>query len=460
MDLEMVQYCLDDRQEWIDVMSSWDRAIKRLAQGIPPAWNERFLKPLRPEKLEDGALSVAVPGKFAAEWVRNKIQANLEAILTEEIGRPITLVISAEAREKGGQSQPSVSVASVPDIQRFTPNDAYRFDSFIVGQSNRLAFAGAKAVASFPGTKYNPLFIYGSSGLGKTHLLHSIAREILAKKPNYKIAYVTAQQFSEEFVNALQTGKIEQFRRSQRNVGVWLVDDIQLVAGRDRTQEEVFHTYNYLHSLGTQIVLTSDRPPRDLHLMDERLRSRFESGLVADIQAPDTETRCAIAMQKAIELGIDFDQSIAMLLAEHVPGNIRNLEGAIKRLGAESSVEDCVIDMDFVQAIIDKHFAVEDSGKPGPEQIIEEVSRKYQVPVEEIRGVKRHAPIVHARHVAVYLTRELTGDSWKRIGVAFGDRDHTSMMHGYQKINEMIIRDREVRSEVKQLMRRLKPQDA
>jgi chromosomal replication initiator protein len=306
--------------------------------------------------------------------------------------------------------------------------------------------------------KFNPLFIYGASGLGKTHLLHAIAREILRRDPRFALAYVSAQQFAEEFVNALQGNRIEQFRRAQRSVEVWLVDDIQFIAGKDKTQEEIFHTFNYLHGLGKQIVLTSDRPPRDLYLMDERLRSRFEAGLVADVQMPDTETRCAIILSKAKQERVDISHELAMYMAENVPGNIRVLEGALTKLVVQASVEERLLDVNLAAELVEKYYRKGALAKPGFDQIVDTVSKHFKIASDEIRGTSRKAPIVHARHVAVFITREITGDSWKHIGSLFGDRDHTSMMHGYTKIQELMHYDKDLRSTVKMLIRNLYPE--
>lgn len=456
----MVQYTLEDKDDWIQLCSAWDRTVERIASNINTAWIERFVMPLKPKKLEGDTAVIAAPGKFVSEWVQDRLLGNMESILSDELGRTVKIHLVTEARERSSvPASAAVTMHSMPDQPRFKAQEKFSFESFVVGQSNRLAFAGAKAVASAPGAKYNPLFIYGASGLGKTHLLHAIARELTARHPEVGVAYVSAQQFSEEFVHAVQTGRIDAFRRSQRNVGIWLMDDIQFVAGRDRTQEEVFHTFNHLQSLGKQIVLTSDRPPRELQLMDERLRSRFECGLVADIQSPDTETRCAIVLSKAAHESISLDVSTAMVLAESVPGNIRNLEGALTRLVAEASMQNAELDEALAHQLVDKYYRDGMQPKPGFVQIIESVSVYFKVPEEEIKGVKRHAPIVQARHVAVYLTREITGESWKRIGALFGDRDHTSMMHGYQRIHEQLHRDRELRSAVKSLLRQLKPSE-
>lgn len=455
----MDQYSLGDSDEQIRLRGAWEQVLRRFQPEVSPAWYERFLRPLRPTNLEEGVATMAAPGRFVYEWVRERYAKKLEEALTDELGEPISLRLVAESREKAAAVLPQASVAISPaDPGKFKPFDRYSFDTFVVGQSNRLAFAGAKAVATDPGVKYNPLFIYGASGLGKTHLLHSVAREILRADARYPLVYVSAQQFAEQFVHALQNNKIEQFRRAQRSVGVWLVDDIQFIAGKDKTQEEVFHTFNYLHSLGKQIVLSSDRPPRDLYLMDERLRSRFEAGLVADIQPPDTETRSAILLSKAKQEEIALDTDIAMYMAESVPGNIRILEGALTKLAVQASVEGVPITHELAMLMVEQHYRTGTLAKPGFPHILDAVSKHFKIPVDDIKGYSRKAPIVHARHIAVFITREITGDSWKHIGSLFGDRDHTSMMHGYQKISEMMVRDRELRSSVKMLIRNLYPE--
>ncbi|HSI73297.1 MAG TPA: chromosomal replication initiator protein DnaA [Fimbriimonas sp.] len=456
------QLTFEDTDDLFELKRAWDTVLRRLGPEVPSAWMERFLRPLSPLGMEGGIVRVAVPGKFVLEWVRKRFLDTLTQMLSDEIGTNIVIELETEANERAAvTTTPSTSHSPVvirPEpVTAFRPSEKFAFENYVVGQSNRLAFAGAKAVAAEPGQKFNPLFIYGSSGLGKTHLLHAIAREILKKDQRYPLAYVSAQQFAEDFINALQANKVDQFRRLQRSVGVWLVDDIQFIAGKDKTQEEIFHTFNYLHSLGKQIVLTSDRPPRDLYLMDERLRSRFEAGLVADIQMPDTETRCAIIQSKATQERIGLAHEVAMFLAENVPGNIRVLEGALTKLVAQASVEDRPVDLELAQMLVEKYYRAGALAKPAFGQIVDTVSKHFKISTDEIKGTSRKAPIVHARHVAVYITREITGDSWKHIGGLFGDRDHTSMMHGYQKIQEIMQYDRDLRATVKMLMRNLYP---
>lgn len=455
------QFTLEDSPDLIRLQAAWENVLKRLQTDVPAAWFERFIRPLRPTHLEDGAVKLAVPGRFVLEWVRERYLNTLQTQISDELGEPVTIELVSEGREKPAQNSAvtaTVNVSPLPETAKFKPIDRYSFDRFVVGQSNRLAFAGAKAVAAEPGSKFNPLFIYGPSGLGKTHLLHAIARDILAADPKFPLVYISAQQFAEEFVSALQNGRLEAFRRAQRSVGVWLVDDIQFVAGKDKTQEEVFHTFNHLQQLGKQIVLCSDRPPRDLYLMDERLRSRFEAGLVADIQMPDTETRCAILLSKAQQEKIDLGHEVAMFLSENVPGNIRILEGALTKMAVFSSVEGTPISIDLASSVVEKYYTAGVLAKPSFMQIVDTVGKHYKIPTDDIKGISRKAPIVLARHIAVYITREITGDSWKHIGGLFGDRDHTSMMHGYTKISEMMNGDKDLRATVKMLIRNLYPE--
>jgi chromosomal replication initiator protein len=455
------QLSFDDDDGHGSLRRTWDNVLKRLQPDLPAAWFERFIRPLRPCALDGTTVVVAVPGKFVQEWVRERYLTTLQTLLGDELGFAASIELKVELHERTDSTAVRATVVPLT-IERqsstaFRPNEKFTFSTYVVGQSNRLAVAGARAVAASPGEVYNPLFIYGASGLGKTHLLHAIAREILSRDPRYPLQFVSAQQFAEEFVNALQANRTEQFRRAQRAIGMWLVDDIQFIAGKDKTQEEIFHTFNYLHSLDKQIVITSDRPPRDLYLMDERLRSRFEAGLVADVQMPDTETRCAILLSKASQEQVPLPHEVAMYLAENVPGNIRILEGALTKLAASASVESKEINLDLARPMVEQYYRTGLLAKPGFDQIVNTVGKHYKISSEEICGISRKAPIVHARHVAIFITRELTGDSWKHIGGLFGDRDHTSMMHGYQKIGEMMHQDKDFKAVVKMLMRNLYP---
>lgn len=451
------QYSLEDSDDHIQLRTAWNQVTKRISSSLPGQSFERFIRPLKPLSIGEDRATVSTPGKFVQEWVNARCLTMLESYLSDEVGRPIRIELVWEAREKPTTkaTEPMVA-AAVVEKSDFRPNDRYTFESFVVGQSNRMAHAGAKAVASEPGSRYNPLFICGPSGLGKTHLLHAIAREVKANHPKFNLAYVTAQQFAEEFVGALQNNRVESFRRGLRSVNLWLIDDIQFIAGKDKTQEEVFHTFNHLYSLGKQIVVCSDRAPRELHLMDERLRSRFEAGLVADIQMPDTETRCAIIQSKAEHDRLSLQHEVAFYLAENVPGNIRQLEGALTKLTVQASLEERELELSLAQAMVEKYYKGT-MEKPAVSEIIDAVSKQFKIPIVDIQGISRKAPIVEARHVAIYITREITGDSWKHIGSQFGNRDHTSMMHGYQKVQEMMLHDKQLKTVVKTMIRNLFP---
>jgi chromosomal replication initiator protein len=452
----MDQYSLEDSDDAIQLQTAWKQVTSRVASEFTGPAFERFIRPLKPTQVRGDTVSLIAPGRFVQEWVTNKCRGVLEAYLSDELGRSVTIEVNWEARDKGVERkiEKTYVVPAVIDTAVFRPDPKFTFDSYVVGQSNRMAHAGAKAVAAEPGARYNPLFICGPSGLGKTHLMHAIAREIMSRDPKFSVAYLSAQQFAEEFVNALQNNRVDQFRKAQRNVGIWLIDDIQFIAGKDKTTEEVFHTFNHLYSLGKQIVICSDRAPRDLHMMDDRLRSRFEAGLVADIQMPDTETRCAIIQSKAQRDGVEIAHEIAMYLAENVPGNIRQLEGALIKLLAQNSINGLPLDLPTAHAMVEAHYSGR-MAKPGFEQIVHAVGETFHISVDDIKGPSRKAPIVEARHVAVYIVRELTHDSWKHIGSLFGDRDHTSMMHGYQKIQEHLHVNKELRATVKTLLRSL-----
>jgi chromosomal replication initiator protein len=451
----MSQQSLFEDPEARRLSEAWTRVAARLKDEIVPTWHRKFIAPLRPEALREGVAVIVAPGQFAKAWVSERFATTIARMLSEELGHSVEVELVVRSNPRRHAAQDAEARLEAPSEPLFRPNERYRFETFIVGQSNRLAHAGAKAVADAPGKRYNPLFIYGPPGLGKTHLLHAIAHEVLARG-GFQPLLITAQQFAEEFVLALQNGRIEQFRRSQRNVGIWLVDDIQLIAGRDKTQEEVFHTFNALHQFGKQIVVTSDRPPRELLVLDERLRSRFESGLVADVRMPDTDLRCAILLSKAEQEGVRLDAEVAKYLAMNVPGSIRTLEGALNRFLLLAGVEEVPMDLHLAERVA-ADFR-KGAAKPSFDQIVETVASRFQVSKEEILGSSRRAPIVHARHVAIYVAREITNASWKHLGIQFGNRDHTSMIHGCTKIGEMMLKDQELDATVRALIRDLYPE--
>ena len=453
-------------EEGAALSKAWEQALDRLSDEVPATAHKKFLQPLRPKRCDNGEIQLVAPGNFVAEWVKDRYLDRVQGALSDEIGEDVVVkvVISARERPKPKEDEAmAVQVATASRFEeenapnRFKPNASFTFDNFVVGQSNRLAHGGAMAVSASPGMKYNPLFVYGPSGLGKTHLLHAIANKILSRDPLYPLMYVSGQQFAEQFVSALQNNRIDEFRRRYRSVSVWLLDDVQFIMGKDKTQEEVFHTFNELHADGKQIVLCADRAPRDLLQMDERLRSRLECGLVADVQMPDTETRCAIIQMKATTEEIPLSHEVAMFLAESVPGNIRTLQGALNKIVAEASFSGKPLSTDLARETVEKYYSAMAMPKPGFEDIVAVVSRHYRIPKDDILGSSRKAPIAHARHVCVFLVREITGDSWKHIGTLFGGRDHSSMMHAHNKVRGMANHDREFANTIHALRREAWP---
>lgn len=421
----------------------WNAVIERLGNEYDERWMLRFVRPLRPTGQDGDTVTIDVPSQFTLDWVRNRLQDTIEQFLSDEIGRPISIELrKIQAARETVASTESVVITPQTSVgpALFVPNPIYRFDNFVVGQSNRMAHGGASAVAHDPGGQFNPLVIYGRSGMGKTHLLHAIANEVRKREPNVRVEYLTAQVFAEEFVIALQTNKIDAFRRRIRSAEVWLVDDIQMVLGKDKTQEEIFHTFNYLQQSGRQMVFTADRPPSELFVMNDRLRSRLEAGLVTDIRLPDTETRIAILKTKAESKGIELSFEVALAIAEAVQDDVRHLEGALTTVSVEASLSGQPISLELVQPILARNYA-RVRPKPNMSLIISVVGRAEDITPEEIVGDSRRAPIVMARHISMYIQRRITGDSWKHIGKQFGGRDHTSVLHAVQKIDAMIAAD-------------------
>jgi chromosomal replication initiator protein len=318
--------------------------------------------------------------------------------------------------------------------------DKYTFDRFVQGQSNRLALAGAKRVADEPGKRYNPLFIYGGPGLGKTHLLHAIGQEVLRRSEGFRIAHHTGQYFAEGFVHSVRTGRVGEFRRMQRNVDMWLIDDVQFIAGKERTQEELFHTFNTLHESGRQIVICSDRPPRELYLMEERLRSRFESGLVADISPPDFETRAAILLSKAEEDGAVLPMDVVYFMADKIQSSVRALEGSLTRLLFEASIGDRELTVELAEEVLSSYFVDVNAEKPTPEMIIASAADRFGVTAEDLLGKARRSAVSKARQVAMYLCRELWNLPWKQIGALF-NKDHSSAIYAHKTVGERLVKD-------------------
>lgn len=334
-------------------------------------------------------------------------------------------------------------------------NPRYTFDTFVVGNSNRLAHAAALAVAESPAKAYNPLFIYGGVGLGKTHLMHSIAHYIASQNANSKILYASSEKFTNELINSIRDDKNEAFRNKYRNIDVLLIDDIQFVVGKERTQEEFFHTFNTLHDANKQIIISSDRPPKEIETLEERLRSRFEWGLIADIQAPDLETRIAILRKKAELEGLSVPEDVLLFIAKTIISNIRELEGALNRIIAFSSLANRPITVELAYEAL-KDLISRDKPKVITAEYIQEVvAAHFHLKPEEFKSSKRTRSIAFPRQIAMYLSRKLTDLSLPKIGKQFGGRDHTTIIHGYEKISKQMKTDIELTQTVNELEKKI-----
>ncbi len=440
-----------------DPTSIWNQCLSIIRQSVNPQTFHTWFNPIRPVRLEANRLLVEVPSRFFHEWLDQHYRSLLLSALRDTLGPDATLLYQIQDVEK--QPAPAFARPSSPPPNGLDSETQlslrYTFDNFVEGNNNQFARAAAFAVAQSPGrTSFNPLVIYGGVGLGKTHLLQAIGNHIRASDSPAKVLYVSSERFTLDFITAIQQNRSTEFSARYRSVDVLLLDDIQFFVNKERTQEEFFHTFNSLHQKGKQIVLTSDRPPRDLHGMEERLISRFQSGLVTDIQPPDYETRLAILNRKAEESGAEFDPEILDFIATHITSNIRELEGSLIRLLAYSSLTGRDITLTLAKEVL------RDIVKPKQKQISIEliqsiVAEHYGFADDLLRARSRKQEIALARQVAMYLAKRLTNASLKTIGLHFGGRDHTTVLHGVQTIEKALTKDANLRRDLADIQRKI-----
>ena len=397
-----------------------------------------------------GKVTLAVRNDFICTIVRDRYTPLLREALAAVLGFDVEVELVVPAAEKAEAPVPVEETVDTDGRYDFT------FENFIKGPSNQFAYAAAQAVASNPSGAYNPLFIYGQSGLGKTHLLTAIATEIKKNHPEFNIVYVDCETFTNELITAIQAGRTDEFRQTYRPADVLLVDDIQFIAGKESTQEEFFHTFNTLHGAGKQIVLASDRPAKEIKSLEERLRTRFEWGLTADIQPPDFETRVAIIRRKAELLNLHMPDEVSEFIANHLKSNIRQLEGAVKKLNAYYLLEGIQPAIGVAQNAI-KDILNETQPVPVTiEKIISEVARTYNVSPAEIRGMRRTANISSARQTAIYVVREITGMSMEDIGREFSGRDHSTIVYSLKAMEQNLENDRRLKETVEDIIKNVR----
>lgn len=443
----------------------WDATLGELQLQVTEANYETWLKNTVGIDYHDNQFTVGVPTVFVAEWLEKRLRSLIKKTLISVTGqkrlqvrfqvlsghpRTTSPTTAAPGEEVSRRSPDSTTSTAIRDSWGSRPrfNPRYTFDSFIVGSSNRLAYAAALGVAENPGHSYNPLFIYGGVGLGKTHLLHAIGH-VLSNKSGMRIVYVSGEQFTNEFINAIRDKRTDDFRNKFRGVDLLMIDDIQFISGKEQTQEGFFHTFNDLHNANRQIILTSDRPPKAMALLEERLRSRFEWGLLADIQSPDLETRIAILQYKAASQGITVPVEIIEFLAHRIQKNIRELEGSLNRIVAYTRLTRTPLTTEVAERVL-HDMTIEGSrhSTPNPALIITAVSKYFDLTPADLKSKKRDQHVVKVRQIAMYLIREETNVSLSEIGHLLGGRDHSTIIHGYQKIASDINADPQLRRDV------------
>ncbi len=411
----------------------WEEIVKILSKQLTPTAISTWFSDCTPVEIDDCKLVLHTTTDFKRSIIISRFGDTIKAALSDLFSCDFDILVLA-GDEINDFSIKKKAENSLPEMEGYT------FDRFIVGNSNKFAHAAALAVAEKPGVTYNPLFIYGNSGLGKTHLLLAIGQEIHEKDPSKKIAYLKGDEFTNQLIRAIKDGTGEEFRTKYRNVDLFLVDDIQFIAGKQQTQNEFFHTFNNIYEAGHQIVITSDRPPMEMSLLDDRLRTRFEGGLMADIQPPDLETRMAIIRNKAAQLGLLLSDDAVAYIAENITANIRQLEGVIKRLTAYKEILDDVITIDSVKRAIKDVIKI-GTYIPTPEIIIKETAKYYSLKDEDLRGQNRSKNTAMARQVSMYLMRSLTNLSLKDIGAEYEDRNHATVLASIRKVEDLLKTD-------------------
>ena len=434
----------------------WRAALDELKHKVSPANYETWLGNTVGLARRDHSLIVGVPSTFVTESLERRLHPLIEKTLADVTGEPLSVQFQVHLGNGAGEMMPAASASShkatppaLPAAQKSGPaklNRRYTFSSFIVGSCNRLAHAAALGVSENPGTSYNPLFVYSGVGLGKTHIMHAIGWHVLRAHP--RTMYVTAEQFTNEFISGIKEGKTDDFRDKYRNADILLVDDIQFIAGKEQTQEGLFHTFNDLHNEGRQIVISCDRPPKSLTLLEDRLRSRFEWGLIVDMQPPDLETRIAILQAKAEEHKTLIPTEVSDFIARRFQKNIRELEGALNRVLAYARLTQSPLDIEMATQALAEMTADHHRRDLSPSSIISAVANHYGLQLETLVGTKRDKLSSMARQMAMYLLREELQCSWTHIGRELGGRDHSTILHGYQKMSNDVNTDPAMRRDL------------
>mgnify|MGYP001331189993 FL=1 len=438
--------------------SLWKSCLQQLERELPEQQLNTWIRPLQAEESSDG-LRLLAPNRFVLDWVREhyaeRIQQLLAALRPDTHPKLVLEVGSSQRRPPAVRAQPATpETRSAPRASESNLNPNYTFDTFVEGKSNQLARAACLQVVANPGNAYNPLFLYGGVGLGKTHLMHAVGNQLLANDPNFRVLYLHSERFVADMVKALQHNAINEFKQYYRSVDALLIDDIQFFAGKERSQEEFFHTFNALLEGHQQIILTCDRYPKEVHGLEERLKSRFGWGLTVAIEPPELETRVAILSSKAASQGIDLPHEVAFFIAKRIRSNIRELEGALRRVIANSQFTGQPITVEFTKEALRDLLALQDK-LVTIENIQKMVAEYYKIRVSDLHSKRRNRSITRPRQMAMALAKELTNHSLPEIGDAFGGRDHTTVLHACRKVEELRETDPRFNEDYTNLLRTL-----
>lgn len=437
---------------------TWDHILSTLQTRLNSPSIETWLRSMKPIAFIDNSLIIEVPDKFSRDWLEDRYGPAIKSILydylEEEMNVEFILHHDLPARFINRNKKTLFNTDNEDPKSHL--NAKYTFDTFVVGNSNRFAHAASLAVAESPAKSYNPLFIYSGVGLGKTHLMHAIGHHTQARGPFFKVLYITSEKFTNELINSIRDDKTVEFRNKYRNVDILLIDDIQFLAGKERTQEEFFHTFNTLYEANKQIIISSDRPPKDIPTLEDRLRSRFEWGLITDMQSPDLETRIAILRKKAQLENLDVPDEVLNYIADKIQSNIRELEGALIRLVAYASFNRKEIDLSLAESVLKDIFPESKPRQVTVEIIQQVISDYFNIRPDELKAKKRTRNVSFPRQIAMFLTRELTDLSLSNIGDSYGGRDHTTVLHACDRISTEMELDPTLSQTVKDLVHRIK----
>ncbi|AFM39123.1 chromosomal replication initiator protein DnaA [Desulfosporosinus acidiphilus SJ4] len=439
----------------------WQETLEKLKNELTRPSFETWLSSTQLIEIDGDTLVISVPNDFAKDWLESRYASLIRSSVQSIIGHSVSLRFTIPTPEEIFQKDPilkSPMSENGPKQNEPLPNSLnvkYTFDTFVIGNSNRFAHAAALAVAESPAKSYNPLFIYGGVGLGKTHLMHAIGHHVLQRSPNTRVLYVSSEKFTNELIDSIRDENAIEFRNHYRNVDILLIDDIQFLAGKERTQEEFFHTFNALHEANKQIIISSDRPPKEIPTLEDRLRSRFEWGLITDIQAPDLETRIAILRKKAKVENLQVSNEVMVYIADKIHTNIRELEGALIRVIAFASLSSMPITAEVAMEAL-KDILPTNTSKPITIETIQKaVADYYHLSPNEFKAKKRTRAVAFPRQIAMYLARQLTDSSLPKIGDEFGGRDHTTVMHAHEKITQAIQVDPILEKKINELIQRI-----